>query len=143
MAVAHLILGLVNTFFYLWLCMYTYNSYPLSLVIRILGMLIFLLGADIFIGAVSVIKWQAYLPDKSASLKDKGLYSRVRHPMYLGIFLSTLGLSLTFASKYSFIYSLVLLVSLFLLSLLEELDLSDRFKDEYKQYQKKVPRFFP
>lgn len=45
-------------------------------------------------------------------------------------------------SKYVLIYSIILLAVIYWTIFLEELDLIDRLKDKYRQYQMEVPKFF-
>jgi len=77
------------------------------------------------------------------ALGTRGIYSRIRHPRYLQILCSMLAFSLV--CNYLGVYVLMLLGIPWALSVvwLEEKELSDRFGEEYEQYRKRVPRFFP
>ena len=79
---------------------------------------------------------------KGKLLKD-GIYRVVRHPRYLSAGLSVIGVALFV--DYVGVY--VLLLLLFPLGypmlVFEERDLVDRFGEEYRQYQREVPRIIP
>ena len=72
-----------------------------------------------------------------------GIYSRIRHPRYVEIFLVTLGFALI--ANYLAVYLAAVLVTaeLYLIVLLEEKELRARFGSEYDTYAKNVPRFIP
>lgn len=76
-------------------------------------------------------------------LVDSGVYSWVRHPMYLG----TLTLLLGFFFFLPSLLSLGVLILFFFfydkMATYEETDLVRRLGEEYAAYQKKVPRWFP
>jgi len=76
-------------------------------------------------------------------LCDEGVYSMVRHPMYLGILLLYLGI-------FAFTLSLVLLTMWIGIwgvfnkfAAYEEEDLVRVFGDEYSEYMRRVPRWLP
>jgi len=80
----------------------------------------------------------------SGHLATKGAFSVVRHPTYLahtlmfsGVFLFTGVIAVGIISILDFSLVRILIIPL------EERELLRRFGDGYKQYQKKVPQFFP
>jgi protein-S-isoprenylcysteine O-methyltransferase Ste14 len=77
-----------------------------------------------------------------AVLRD-GIYGVIRHPRYVGAFLSAIACGL--ATNYGGVYIIALLVAptLYIITLLEERELVDRFGDAYVRYQADVPRFIP
>jgi protein-S-isoprenylcysteine O-methyltransferase Ste14 len=76
-------------------------------------------------------------------LIDSGVYSRVRHPMYLGTLLFCLGF---FLSSFSLL-SLVIWVGFFAfydkMTAYEEKDLVRLLGKQYITYQNKVPKWIP
>jgi len=89
------------------------------------------------------------LPELSSAGQEKprvmrnGFYAVMRHPRY---FSGTIGLvGSMLLSNFVGLYVLVLLmVPLgYLLIVLEERELVARFGDDYRMYQREVPRFFP
>ena len=82
------------------------------------------------------------VPIKGGKLITTGIYSRVRHPIYLGLILATFGIALTNGSIIKFGFW-VLLVSLLILKMKFEENLLVATYPDYKQYQEKVPGIFP
>ena len=76
-------------------------------------------------------------------LITEGIYSRVRHPRYIAVFLGTVAVA--FFTNYLAVYILAVLVApaLYLVVLLEEKELRDRFGQPYIDYCRRVPRFIP
>ncbi len=74
---------------------------------------------------------------------DKGVYSMVRHPMYLGILLVCLAFFIAMPS----LVSLAVWIGFFIfydkMAKYEERDLVRIIGEEYVDYQKRVPRWFP
>jgi protein-S-isoprenylcysteine O-methyltransferase Ste14 len=79
---------------------------------------------------------------KGKLLKD-GIYRVVRHPRYLSAGIAVIAVALFV--DYVGVYALILM--LFPLGypmlVFEEQDLIDRFGEEYRQYQREVPRLLP
>jgi protein-S-isoprenylcysteine O-methyltransferase Ste14 len=82
------------------------------------------------------------VPLKQAKLITKGIYSRVRHPIYFGLILATLGMTLSSGSQIKFVFW-VLLVSLFLFKIKFEEAMLLRTYPEYQKYMDKVPGLIP
>jgi len=76
-------------------------------------------------------------------LIDSGVYSWVRHPMYLGILLSCLGFFFSSPSLLSLGVWLVFFIVYDKMVTYEENDLIRILGDEYVAYQKRVPKWFP
>jgi protein-S-isoprenylcysteine O-methyltransferase Ste14 len=76
-------------------------------------------------------------------LITEGIYSRVRHPRYLAVFLGTVAVA--FFTNYLAVYVIAALVApaLYLVVVLEEKELRDRFGQPYEEYCRRVPRFIP
>lgn len=82
------------------------------------------------------------VPIKSGKLTTTGIYSRVRHPIYLGLLLVTLGITLTNGSVIKFGFWLLLL-SLLIFKIKFEETLLLKAYPGYKQYKEQVPAIFP
>lgn len=82
------------------------------------------------------------VPIKGGKLITTGIYSRVRHPIYLGLILVSLGIVLTNGSIIKFGFW-VLLVFLLIFKMKFEESLLIKTYPGYKQYQEKVPGIFP
>ncbi len=80
---------------------------------------------------------------KDTALVTTGVYGFVRHPIYLGIFVSLSALALMVANLIVLLPTIALLVVLYASINEEETILIDRFGDEYREYKKRTPRFIP
>jgi protein-S-isoprenylcysteine O-methyltransferase Ste14 len=80
---------------------------------------------------------------KGGTLLQEGIYSRIRHPRYTSFMFGVLAIA--FFSNYLAMYVLVPLsaAALYLVVLLEEKELRNRFGDDYVRYSSRVPRFVP
>jgi protein-S-isoprenylcysteine O-methyltransferase Ste14 len=75
---------------------------------------------------------------------DKGLYSHIRHPAYLGALLSFLGLGLTFSNWISLIVIFVPITAAFLYRIrIEEAALKLAFGEKYLEYSGRTKRLLP
>jgi protein-S-isoprenylcysteine O-methyltransferase Ste14 len=99
----------------------------------------------IVLAGVGRIWSSAYISGfKSGKVVKDGPYSMMRNPLYFFSFLGFIGVGLVFGSFFiSF-----LLVAIFLITHLptikyEEKKLEELFGDEYREYFKTTPRFFP
>ncbi len=104
--------------------------------------------------AIASIGFSLYLIAKShkavfgkahdqARLIDSGVYSWVRHPMYLGILMSCLGFFFASPSLLSLGVWLVFFVLYDKMATYEEKDLIRILGEDYIAYQKRVPKWFP
>lgn len=73
----------------------------------------------------------------------EGVYARVRHPRYVAVLFGLISVALF--SNYLALYVLVPVgaAGLWLIVLLEENELVERFGDEYEMYRDRVPMFVP
>src|SRR4030042_1036843 len=73
----------------------------------------------------------------------KGVFSIVRHPVYLGSIMTILGLTIMTLSLFSLIIWLIIVIFYYYISRHEEKLLLARFGKEYEDYMKEVPMLFP
>ena len=80
---------------------------------------------------------------KRGRLLRKGIYGVVRHPRYLsaGVGVMASALLINYAGLYLMLLSLVPVG--YLMVVLEERELIERFGEEYRKYQREVPRLIP
>ena len=78
-------------------------------------------------------------------LVTTGLYARVRNPMLTGVFVLLFGLGVLFRSiSLVFIFTpLFILLNVWELKAVEELELERRLGKDYVEYKKRVPMFIP
>lgn len=76
-------------------------------------------------------------------LLQDGIYAHVRHPRYVGGMCGLLAVALFANHLAPYIVALVYVPLIYLVMVLEERELVERFGDDYRRYQQRVPRFFP
>jgi len=119
------------------------DNYILPLVL--LGFAFMLTGMYInFIARRDLGKRWSPLADskKDQSLIKTGIYTKVRHPIYLSILVFWLGIALIGGNFFSLLYVLFL-VALKARIRKEESELITRFGEEYKEYIKGTPMLIP
>ncbi|MDP4665387.1 MAG: isoprenylcysteine carboxylmethyltransferase family protein [Flavobacteriaceae bacterium] len=78
------------------------------------------------------------------SLNTKGIYSIVRHPLYLGNYFIWLGIVVfTFSWSFMLIFSLAYWIYYERIMYAEEQFLHKKFGDKYKNWSSKTPAFWP
>lgn len=81
---------------------------------------------------------------KNIYLTTTGPYQICRHPLYLGNFLFSAGLSIISHNLFVFLFFLIFFPLTYIPTILKEEDfLTEKFGDEYIKYKKKVPCFIP
>jgi protein-S-isoprenylcysteine O-methyltransferase Ste14 len=82
--------------------------------------------------------------DPPKELVARGLYRRVRNPMYVSVMLILLGEAVFFASRFMITYSLIVFAGFNLFVLFyEEPTLRRKFGESYERYCRAVPRWLP
>lgn len=110
----------------------------ISLTLMFLGAVILIIA---FIGLGPALTAHP-IPNKKARLQTGGLYKWVRHPIYLGLLLIALALTLTGGIFPQILYFIALYLLLNYKARFEEAQLSLRFS-EYQAYAQKTGRFLP
>jgi protein-S-isoprenylcysteine O-methyltransferase Ste14 len=118
--------------------------------VNISGRVLFIIGLGLQLWTVKLLGLPAImgLPELTPRVKGRlvkeGAFSIVRHPTYLshtimfgGIFFLTEVISVGIVLVLDFILVHAVIIPL------EDKELSERFGDEYREYKKKVPSFFP
>ncbi|MDD5236396.1 MAG: methyltransferase, partial [Candidatus Omnitrophica bacterium] len=121
-----------------------------NIFIGITGAIIFSLGMFLQFSGIRTLGIRSVLgipelkdEDKKTGLIIKGPFLLVRHPIYFGQYLWIVGLFLMTLKPSAFVLLLMVTIFLWPVTELEERELRERFKEEYQEYQKRVPRFFP
>jgi protein-S-isoprenylcysteine O-methyltransferase Ste14 len=99
-----------------------------------LGIIISVLGLIMFLTALFTIQT---LESYEGDLITSGIYSKIRHPMYLGFIFWLIGFPLIFEAIISIIISLIFICNVLFWRYLEEKELLDRFPT-YPDYKKKT-----
>jgi protein-S-isoprenylcysteine O-methyltransferase Ste14 len=79
----------------------------------------------------------------AGELVTTGLYGRVRHPQYSGLFLVTIGLLVQWPTIITALMWPVLVFAYCRLSKKEEADMEKEFGEKYRKYKENVPMFIP
>jgi protein-S-isoprenylcysteine O-methyltransferase Ste14 len=82
-------------------------------------------------------------PRDGGRLIVEGIYSRMRHPRYVGVGLGVAAMALFANYLATYVLLLAYVPTIYAIVLLEERELEARFGDAYREYCKKVPRFLP
>ncbi len=96
----------------------------------------------------SVLSWTSLFVGhgvlKDQKLVTRGVYGRVRHPVYLAAFLIWFGLSIGTLSCVASIVTVIYVVPSYILYMeSEEQMMIESFGDEYRNYRKAVPMLIP
>jgi protein-S-isoprenylcysteine O-methyltransferase Ste14 len=116
------------------LCSFDLSATNLPIILRYSGISLVIIGVAIFLIALFTIKT---LETYEGNLITSGIYSVIRHPMYLGFLLWLIGFPLFYGGIYSFIIAIPFAINVLFWRYLEELELDKRFAD-YKSYRKKT-----
>jgi protein-S-isoprenylcysteine O-methyltransferase Ste14 len=81
--------------------------------------------------------------DYPGTLLTEGIYSRIRHPRYVGSFFFVLGLAFLANAPIPYLVASALIPLIYIIVFLEERELNKRFGSDYEKYCQKVPRFIP
>jgi protein-S-isoprenylcysteine O-methyltransferase Ste14 len=86
---------------------------------------------------------QVYRARREGRLATDGLYGVVRHPQYLGIFLALFGQLIHWPTVLTLALFPAIIWVYIRLARKGEAEMIERFGDEYRAYQRRVPMFFP
>ena len=100
--------------------------------VRLLGVLLTSMGIIVFLIALFTIRT---LESYEGDLITKGIYSKIRHPMYLGFILWLIGFPILFGAIFSSVLSLIFIANILFWRYLEEKELNKRFTS-YRDYKK-------
>jgi len=110
-----------------------YIRVPIALIILIISGLLARAGLNTVFGKTR----------EEPQVITTGIFSIVRHPIYLGSILLYLGFILFSLSLLSVLVWILIIVFYYMISRYEEKLLTQRFGAVYKEYKKKVPMLFP
>jgi protein-S-isoprenylcysteine O-methyltransferase Ste14 len=117
---------------WVFLCSLDIYKITIPIIIRYLGLALCCIGIFIFLMGLFTIKT---LESYDGDLITKGIFSKIRHPMYLGFILWLIGFPIFFGALFSFIISFLFIVNVLFWRNLEEKELEERFST-YKDYRK-------
>lgn len=97
----------------------------------------------VVIGLIMVVRGWVRIYFASDALTTDGIYSLVRHPQYTGIFLAVFGQLIHWPTIPTLLLSPVIVRLYVRLAKREEKRLLEKFGPAYREYQQRVPMFFP
>jgi protein-S-isoprenylcysteine O-methyltransferase Ste14 len=113
----------------------------IGIFIMCIGLFIMILTISSFIkiGKGTLAPWS---PTKKIVIK--GMYAYVRNPMIIGVLIALIGESIAILSLNIFIWAVIFFIinNIYFLAY-EEPNLERRFKDDYREYKRNVPRWIP
>ena len=119
-----------------WIALCIMDSFKILLpgILHDFGLLLCITGLTTFVTALFTIKT---LETYDGDLITNGIYSKIRHPMYTGFILWSIGFPIYFGAVYASILSLVFIANILFWRYLEEIELEKRFPG-YKEYKVKT-----
>ena len=115
-----------------FLCSLDIYKMNLPILIRYLGLALVAFGIIIFLLGLFTIKT---LESYEGDLITTGIYSKIRHPMYFGFILWSIGFPIFFDALFSFMLSFLFIGNILFWRYLEEKELEERFST-YLDYRK-------
>ena len=100
----------------------------------------FIIGCFLILKAGHIIYHEK---ENSSKLKKTGIFSYLRHPLYFGILMIYTGFIILTISLISIVVFVIIFFLYNYIVNLEEKELEDFFGEEYLEYKKTVPRWFP
>jgi protein-S-isoprenylcysteine O-methyltransferase Ste14 len=101
-------------------------------------------GGIIFLGFYLMYNgWMLIYGGKGERLVIEGVYSHIRHPQYVGLFLITIGFLIQWPSLTTLIMWPILIFAYYRLALREEKEVEMQFGREFLDYKRRVPAFIP
>jgi protein-S-isoprenylcysteine O-methyltransferase Ste14 len=116
------------------LCSLDFFRIEISPVISYFGLILVVSGVFMFLVALSTIR---SLETYEGDLITHGIYSRIRHPMYLAFILWLIGMPVFYGAYFSFALAMVLAANVLFWRHLEEMELTNRFQG-YREYRKRT-----
>jgi len=104
----------------------------------IIGWTLFAIGFSIFLAA-----FFQFFTKRKEGFVTNGLYSKVRHPQYLGIILATLGFTFVSERPMAWISWLSMVFGYFVLASYEERILKEKYGETIQRYRQQVPFILP
>jgi protein-S-isoprenylcysteine O-methyltransferase Ste14 len=117
-----------------WFVLCSQDIYRVYLpaVIRYAGITLFVLGGVAFFTALITIRT---LESYDGDLITKGIYSKIRHPMYLGFIFWLIGFPVFFGALVPMMLCVIFIANVLFWRHLEEIELVNRFPG-YREYRK-------
>ncbi|VAX16765.1 hypothetical protein MNBD_IGNAVI01-2669 [hydrothermal vent metagenome] len=100
-------------------------------------------GIIMWLGALTIYNGWRLIHGAKGNLVTTGIYSKIRHPQYSGIFLLSIGMLIQWPTLLTILMFPILIFAYYRLAKREEKDIEAEFSVEYKLYKEGVPAFIP
>jgi len=121
---------------------FSFPTIPFYPATNIFGFILLIIGFWIH-GLSHKVHRQAHEQAQSIEkIVTSGIYSKIRHPGYLGLLLTFFGFAFAWGIVWIFIPVLILSILYYLTAIKEEEYLLRKFGKEYEEYIRQVPRRF-
>ncbi len=100
-------------------------------------------GFVMLIGLIVMGKGWKQIHEAKGGLVTDGIYARMRHPQYSGLFLITIGMLIQWPTLITLIMWPVLMYAYYRLAMREEKVVEKQFGEAYRRYRESVPAFVP
>ncbi len=134
-------------FAFLWILDSFIFQFSILLANRVDGLILFALGMPLIVLGTFMIARGLHVVFHEVrdppSVVKTGLFARTRHPVYFGIQLIYIGMVVTTSSLLSLGAWFIIFLVYNQYTNHEEALLLEKFGDEYRDYMKKVPKWFP
>ncbi|GBD88492.1 isoprenylcysteine carboxyl methyltransferase (ICMT) family protein [bacterium BMS3Abin03] len=94
-------------------------------------------------GIILLSKGWRLIYESKGNFVGEGIYSKIRHPQYSGIFLIAIGMLVQWPTILTLLMFPVLITAYYRLAKREEREIEIQFPDEYNIYRQRVPAFIP
>ena len=118
-------------------------SFQLPFIHLIIGLVFVIPGAYLGIKGVMDIGLETAETHHPERIITNGLYARMRHPQYVGMVFSHIGITFLVSGFFSLLLMPLVLIENWLICWKEEQELAKEFGEEYLEYKNRVPMFFP
>lgn len=105
---------------------------------KFLSLLVILIGLVIWWAATVTLGKSFSLIPKATALVQKGIYSKIRHPIYLGASITAVGWVILTHSTVLILVAAIFILSSIVRASLEERKLIETFGDKYISYKKRT-----
>ena len=123
---------------------FSWNGFVVIYASNLIISLVFLIpGAYLGVKGVSDLGLETSETHRADRVVKEGIYSRIRHPQYLGAFLSHIGISLLLSAFYSLLVTPIIVLRDFAACRKEEKEMIREFGQEYEDYRHNVPMVIP
>jgi len=100
-------------------------------------------GFVMLVGLIVMGKGWKQIHEAKGELVRTGIYARIRHPQYSGLFLITIGMLIQWPTIITLVMWPILMYAYYRLAAREERELEEKFGVEFEAYMKAVPGFVP